>query len=82
LPPRALKKPRPGTSPAPVRARKAESASAKRKTEPPKAATKTARKTTVIKAVPLAPSMPENLSADAPAPVATPPSSKKPEGGG
>jgi hypothetical protein len=69
-----------------VRARKAESASAKRKTEPPKAATKSARKTTVIKAVPLAASMPENLSADATVPVASPvaapPSSKKPEGGG
>ena len=86
LPPRALKQPRPGT-PAPVRTRKAEGASARRKTEPPKAATKRARKTTVIKEVSLAPSVLENLSADATVPVTTPtpPSGekgKKPEGGG
>lgn len=80
LPPRALKKPRPGTSPAPVRARKADSASTKRKTEPPKAPARRARKATVIKEVPLAPSMPENLSADAP--IAAPPAGEKPEGGG
>ncbi len=82
LPPRALKKPRPGTSPAPVRARKAEAAGTKRKTEPPKAATKRARKTTVVKEISLAPSMQENLSADATVPVSPPPPDKKPEGGG
>ncbi len=81
LPPRALKKPRPGTTPAPVRARKAEATSTKRKTEPPKASTKRARKTTVIKAVSLAPSMLENLSADETVPVSPPPPDRKPEGG-
>ncbi len=81
LPPRALKKPRPGTSPAPVRARKTEAASGKRKTEPPKTATRGARKTTVIKAVPLAPSVLENVSDDATVPVPPPPPSEKPEGG-
>lgn len=80
LPPRALKKPRPGTSPAPVRARKADATSTKRKTEPPKAPPRRARKTTVIKEVPLAPSVPENLSEDVTVPV--PPPSEKPEGGG
>ena len=81
LPPRALKKPRPGTSPAPVRARKTEAASGKRKTEPPKTATRGARKTTVIKAVPLAASVLENVSDDATVPVPPPPPSEKPEGG-
>jgi len=81
LPPRALKKPRPGTSPSPVRTRKAEAASAKRKTDPPKTAARRGRKTTVIKEVPLAPSMPENLSADEPVePVVAPPPNVKPEG--
>ncbi len=82
LPPRALKKARAGTSPAPVRTRKAETASAKRKTEPPKAsarATQKGRKMTVIKEVPLVASMTENVSADATVPL--PPPEKKPEGG-
>ena len=48
LPPRPLKKPRPGTAPMPVRGRKAEATSSKRKTEPPKAPVRRARKTTVI----------------------------------
>jgi ribosomal protein S18 acetylase RimI-like enzyme len=81
LPPRALKKPRPGTSPAPVRARKTDATGGKRKTEPPKAATRSARKTTVIKEVPLAISVTENLSADETVPVPPPPE-EKPEGGG
>jgi ribosomal protein S18 acetylase RimI-like enzyme len=74
LPPRALKKPRPGTVPAPVRMRKSEAASARRKTDPPKALPGRARKMTVIKEVPLAASLPGNLSADAAvvAPTTTP----------
>ncbi len=79
LPPRALKKPRPGTGPAPVRTRKSEASNSKRKTEPPKVPGRRARKMTVIKEVSLVPSMPENLFADEPV-VAAPPCAK-PEGG-
>ena len=89
LPPRALKHARPGTSPAPVRTRRAEASTTKRKTEPPKAPPRRMRKTTVIKEVPLAASMPENLSADmSEEPVAAAPSgetsekSAKPGGSG
>ena len=80
LPPRALKKPRPGTGPTPVRVRKAEASSSKRKTEPPKASARKGRKTTVIKAIPLAPSVLENLSADETVPVPIAPPSQEPEG--
>lgn len=74
LPPRPLKKPRPGTAQMPVRGRKAEATASRRKTEPPKAPGRRTRKTTVIKAVPLAVSMTENLSDDATVPI--PPSAK------
>ena len=78
LPPRALKKPRPGTAQMPVRGRKGEAASTKRKTEPPRAPGQRARKATVIKEVPLAISVTENLSEDATVPIPPP---EKPEGG-
>jgi ribosomal protein S18 acetylase RimI-like enzyme len=77
LPPRPLKKPRPGTAQMPVRGRKTEAAASRRKSEPPKAPGQRTRKTTVIKAVPLAPSMTENLSDDATVPI---PPSEKPDG--
>jgi ribosomal protein S18 acetylase RimI-like enzyme len=77
LPPRALKKPRPGTAQMPVRGRKAESVAPRRKTEPPKAPGQRARKATVIKEIPLAMSVTENLSDDATVPIPPP---EAPEG--
>ncbi len=82
LPPRALKKPRPGTAQMPVRGRKGEAATSKRKSEPPRAPGQRSRKATVIKEVPqevpLALSVTENLSEDATVPIPPP---EKPEGG-